>query len=295
MISSFVVALAATALFGLAVPSCGRRLRPGLAVWVLVVGSGLVTACSLAAGAAVALAGLGQIPVFAALGRWSPAAMRVANPFPPALGALAALVLAALLARAAVRGARHGRTLHRAWGTAAALTSDLVVCDDPEPIAYAVPGWPGRIVVSRSLLRSLDARGRRALLAHEQAHLDGRDDLLQFVTAVCVAANPLLWRLPDAVAAACERRADEAAARRTGDRRVVADAIATAVLPRTPAVALFAAGSDVVDRVEALLSPARRGLTPLLPVLLLLAAAAASVLWLGHDLDAITDAAAALR
>ncbi|PJT49548.1 hypothetical protein CWI85_16830, partial [Streptomyces albidoflavus] len=93
------------------------------------------------------------------------------------------------------------------------------VLPDPEPYAYALPGRPGRIVVSRAMLESLDADERHALLAHEQAHLDGRHHRLLLAVRLAACLNPLLRPLRSAVGYGAERWADEDAAMAVGDRR----------------------------------------------------------------------------
>ena len=93
--------------------------------------------------------------------------------------------------------------------------------DDPAPRAFAVPGRPGRIAMSTGLLRVLRRDQRRAVLAHERSHLRHRHHLHQTAAVLAAAANPLLYRLPAAVALSVERWADEDAAA-TCDRRSVA-------------------------------------------------------------------------
>ena len=85
-------------------------------------------------------------------------------------------------------------------------------------------GRPGRIVVSTGLLRRPDASERRALLAHERAHLAGGHDVHNTAAHLAAAASPLLGRLAAAVALACERRADETAA--ACRRSTIAEALA---------------------------------------------------------------------
>jgi Zn-dependent protease with chaperone function len=295
VIVTFLGPLVAAAVFGLSARTLARTLRPAFAVPVLSIGGLLAALASFGSLLLVAVAGLGRTSPVASLAHWSPAAMSRANPFSPTIGALAALVLALALLRVAVVAARGGTSLCRAWSTARSSPSGLVVSDDAKPVAYAVPGWPGRVVVSRSLLRALDGPGRRALLAHEEAHLRGRDDLHLFAAQLAAGVNPSLSTLPAAVRTACERRADVSAVRTVGDGRIVAAAIATAVRPELSVGAMFAANSgDVADRVTALLRPPpRRPLAVVLP-LALLAVSAACLLWLGHDLDNVTDAAGLL-
>src|SRR5437764_56849 len=120
--------------------------------------------------------------------------------------------------------------------------AELAVIDAGAPSALAVPGRPGRIVVSSGMLRRLDAAQRRALLAHERAHLRHRHHLHQSATAVAAGLNPLLRPLQSAVRLSCERWADESAAR-ASSRRTVAEALLRAAVaqPTLPAAVLAAA------------------------------------------------------
>src|SRR5262249_7851163 len=63
---------------------------------------------------------------------------------------------------------RQRAQLRNALATA---TGDLVVLPDRRPHAFAVPGRPGRVVVTDTMLRILSPEQRRVLLAHERAHL----------------------------------------------------------------------------------------------------------------------------
>ncbi|MFH8797726.1 M56 family metallopeptidase [Streptomyces sp. NPDC017941] len=121
----------------------------------------------------------------------------------------------------------------------------------------------GRVVVSRALLDRLRPAERRALFAHERAHLAARHHRFLLVTQLAARANPFLLPLRTATAYTTERWADEAAAGAVRDRRVVALAIGKAALApgRTPVAALtgfagFAAPGPVPRRVAALLAPA---------------------------------------
>ena len=100
--------------------------------------------------------------------------------------------------------------------------------------AYALPGWPGRIVVSGRLLDCLDERRRTALIAHEQAHLDSRHHLFATAARLAAAANPLLIPVARAVDYTVERWADEHAAAVTSDRRLVAETIGQVALMAGP-------------------------------------------------------------
>jgi Zn-dependent protease with chaperone function len=252
-------------LFGVTAPSMARRLPPAPATWLLSAGGVIAAAGSAASLALLAFTLVGLNPRLAARGHWSDEALRDIDPVwtPVAVGALVAL--AVLTVRAALAALRRLTALHDAYRLAASLPpygGELAVLDLRELHACAVPGHPGRIVVSTGLLCRLDAAHRRAVLAHERAHLEHRHHLHQSVVQLAAAANPLLQRLPDAVDLACERWADEDAAAICGRRETVADALAhtaTGVgnLP-IPAVRLAAAVTDVASRVSALRAPAPR-------------------------------------
>jgi hypothetical protein len=291
VIISCVLPVLIVAFFAAMAPSASRRVRPGLAVWMLSAGGLALTACELSAVGVVVAIGAGRMAPLARLGHWSSRAVGLDSPFQSWSIWAAVILLSVAVARAAIASWTHGRRLWAAWSASRAAPAGLVVLADDEPYAYAVPGWPGRIVVSRGLLEGLDASGRRAVLAHEQTHLRERHDLHQFAAAMAAALNPLLFRSPAALYLACERRADEAAARAVGDRQVVARAITTAVRPQLSGLKWAVAGADVPVRVQALLSPTReRRLASVLLftlVLLTIATSIASVLWLGHDLRSV--------
>ncbi|WP_206690432.1 M48 family metalloprotease [Quadrisphaera sp. INWT6] len=63
-------------------------------------------------------------------------------------------------------------------GAASAAGEGLRVLDAPLPLAYGLPGRSPRVVVSDGALRLLDDAQLRAVLAHEQAHLDARHDVV---------------------------------------------------------------------------------------------------------------------
>ncbi|WP_030935576.1 M56 family metallopeptidase [Streptomyces sp. NRRL S-646] len=137
--------------------------------------------------------------------------------------------------------------------------TELAVLDDASPAAFALPGAPGRIVVSHGRLRCLGDRLREALLAHERAHLGGRHHLFQTLWRLTAAVSPLLRPLADTGGFILERWADEEAAAQVGDRRTVARSVGRAALasaahpPRTGMQ--IAAGGAVPQRVRALLAP----------------------------------------
>lgn len=206
--------------------------------------------------------------------------------------ALAALGFA--LVSVAVVAYRRGRRLLDAYRSCAMLSAEgggLLVVTEGTAGAVAIPGRPGRVVVSRELLAGLTAPQRRAVLAHERSHLEHGHHWHLLAVALASAANPLLRPLRGAIERAVERWADEEAAAAVGDRRQVAAALTRAALmtrerPRLARQYLAAAGHSVPARVEALLEEAPRSRPVLVLVpLALLAAAVAAALIVGKDTE----------
>ena len=270
-----------------------RRLPPATGVRLLTLAA-LLTA--LSSGAVLAVAAflvLARLPAVAVVGHWSPATFAALDPVPVVAGVGAGVAVLVLLASAVRRVASAGRDLARAARTCRRLgpgAGGLVVVDDPAPDAYALPGLGGRVVVSTAMLRALPPAERRALLAHEAAHLRYHHHLHVQLAELAAAANPLLRPLAAAVHAGVERWADEAAAAEVQDRALVARALARAGLARAHAVraalvpaphpALGAVDSAVAERTRALLAPrpaGRRGLAAAVVALMLVPVVAATV------------------
>ncbi|MBO0515780.1 M56 family metallopeptidase, partial [Streptomyces beijiangensis] len=263
----------------------------------------LTCAAVVAAGAWVtvltmlALTLIGQIPLIAAEAEWSPSALARATPVDrPVAAACAGAVLACAITLTAVSW-RNIRVLLDAWRECRSLPAagDLAVVDDPVPTAFALPGAPGRVVVSSGMLQALDADERRALLAHERAHLRHRHHLFLLTLQLAAAVNPLLRPLTRTGTFVMERWADESAATAVGSRKLVAQAVARAALaakraPRTTALA--AVGGPVPQRVQALLTPPaplRRGVVTALAALM--AVCCIALAHAGRDIDHIFDTA----
>ncbi|SFM75398.1 Antirepressor regulating drug resistance, predicted signal transduction N-terminal membrane component [Nocardia asteroides] len=90
--------------------------------------------------------------------------------------------------------------------------------DHPKPMAYSVDGRPGMVVATEGLARKLNDGQRRAVLAHEYAHLRGGHHRLIRGCEVLAAALPwipLFASAPKAVAALAEFAADDSAAATT--------------------------------------------------------------------------------
>ena len=283
-----------------------QRLLPPATTAPLLTASAVLTA--LATGLVLAVAGfvaLGQVPVVAALGHWSRAALGNGG-LPAVLGTVAGAAALLLLARAL----RHTTVaLRRLWDAEMACrqlgrgADGLVVTDGALPDAYALPGRTGRIVVSRAMLRALPADERRVLLAHEASHLRHRHHAYTQLADLAAAANPALLPVATAVRASVERWADEDAAAEVQDRSLAARAIAHAGLVRhrsrsessRPQVALAASATGVVARTQALLAPTPRprgALVALVASSVLLAVVAAGVA--AHDTEDRFELARAL-
>ncbi len=160
-------------------------------------------------------------------------------------------------------GVRLLRDLHRRYGTVRRLqraghpSDGLVVADWAAPLAVALPGRPGHVLVTAGMLGLLDADERRVMFAHERAHLDRRHHGLTILAAAAAALNPLLIPVRDTVEFLVERQADEDAAAVVGDRDLTARAVARAALAAVPPgpAALAIGGGTAVRRVRALRHP----------------------------------------
>ena len=291
------------------------RLEPRLATWLLTATTVALAAFSTAALALMAASALARVPVLATLGDYSQPVLRRGDPVPALAGMAAALLLTAAAVAVAVVIRARARALAESYRRAASMAPGgrVVVVPGHSIEAYALPGSPGRIVVSGRLLDALDDRGRAALLAHEHAHLAGRHHLFTTVAHLAAAANPLLLPVARTVDYTVERWADERAAAVTGDRRLVASTIGQVALLATPrptrlrAAALGITGTrvrpvslawagPVPRRVAALLAPPpRRQLALLAIVAILILTAGASAAEAARDLHALLEFAQAAR
>ena len=297
--------LAVSLLAALSARWVAARLEPRTATWLLTGSALLLAAATGAALAALAATVIGQVPVFASIGHWSTEVLRRNDPTSVSLAVAACVLLGGAVAAACWAGVRRVRALAAAAGTARYLpcVGQLAVVDDPQPDAYALPGLPGRIVVTSGMLDALDERERQVLVAHERAHLACGHYL--FVTAVhlAAAANPLLRPVEAAVRYAVERWADEYAAGRVGDRRVAAVTVGKAALltttsRRAPGPALSMAArklrraGPVPRRVAALLAaPPRHRPLLLAAAVIVLCLAATSTIEIARDVHALFELA----
>ena len=261
--------LVAAVLIGATAGPLSRVLEPRFAATALTVSAVAVATATSFVLVVLASTLLGTLAPVAAIGRWSVTSLSAVDPVPRLVAAMACAavpLLAASGVRTALRRARALAAARALCQTLGGRPGQLVILDDETDEVYALPGDRGRIIASRSLLAELPADERRALLAHESAHLRGRHHLYRAATDLAAAANPLLRPVARAVRYATERWADEDAATATGDRAALARAVARLGLRRHAAsraaewraVALRGADSSVVARVRALLGPPPR-------------------------------------
>ncbi|MEU8349987.1 MULTISPECIES: M56 family metallopeptidase [unclassified Streptomyces] len=241
-----------------------QRLHPRAATWLLSVVAGVLAVCSTLCLALLVVVGTAQLPGNPLPDGWSDPEVREAVPYDDVAGTAAIPALTAVLVSCARLSWRHDRMRRRAVEALSALPSrSVAVLPDRTPYAYALPGGlrgAGRVVVTTGMLAGLSASERRALFAHERAHLVGRHHRFLLVVRLAALANPFLRPLRTAVTYTAERWADEEAATAVGSRRVVARAIGKAGLVTRgapiPTLAGFAAAGPVPRRVAALLEPA---------------------------------------
>jgi hypothetical protein len=297
--------LAVSLLAALSARWVAGRLEPRTATWLLTASALLLAVATGAMLVALAATLIGQVPVLASIGHWSIGVLRRNDPTSVSLAAVACILLGGAVAAACRAGFRRVRALVTAAEAARYLpcVGQLAVLDDPEPDAYALPGLPGRIVVTSGMLDALDDRERQVLVAHERAHLDCGHYLFVTAAHLAAAANPLLRPVESAVRYAVERWADEYAAGRVGDRRVAAVTVGkAALLSRTsrpessPTLSMVTRklrrAGPVPRRVAALLA-APPGPRPLLlaAAVVVLGLAATSTIEIAHDVHALFELA----
>ncbi|MFR0358864.1 M56 family metallopeptidase [Streptomyces sediminimaris] len=283
-----------------------ERCEPRLATWLLTVSSLVLGAASTVSLGLLAVTGLIRFPLIAELGHWSARSAQRDDPTELSIALAAGLLLGGAVVAAARMLSRRARTLATAALDAACMPErdGLVVVEDEAPDAYALPGLPGRIVVSTGMLHTLDETEHGILLAHERAHLACHHYAFVALAQLGAAANPLLRPLATTVTYTIERWADERAAATSGDRKRVARTVGKAALAsrRAPVRARaanaalgilgrrspLATAGPVPRRVAALLAPPLRR-HPVLAVATaaVLTAAALATAEAAHDLHVL--------
>ncbi|WP_338701910.1 M56 family metallopeptidase [Streptomyces sp. Q6] len=243
-----------------------HRLPPRTATRLLTAVAAVMATCSTVCLALLMVVGTAQLPGNPLPDSWSDPEVRAAVPQDEIAGAVAIPALLSVVVACARTLWRHAALRRRAHRALAGLPgTEAVVLPDARPYAYALPAsrtGRGRIVVSTALLGHLRPAERRAVFAHERAHLAARHHRHLLTVRLAARANPFLRPLSSAVAYTAERWADEEAAERVGDRTVVARAIGKVALSggsvREPVFAALAAPGPVPRRVAALLAPPLR-------------------------------------
>jgi hypothetical protein len=254
LLGLLVPALAAVAC-GMAASVLHRRMHPRIAAGVLCAVAGTVAFGVLVAIGLVAFGWVGwcqalydhdQVPLWLGV---------------PALAAIPLVGFSVWRARRRWRGFLAEGAIH---------TAAIEVVPIDEPVAYAVPGSPGHVVVSSGMLNRLQPDEQQVLLAHEHAHLRHRHHRYLRVVDLAAAAVPVLVPMRAKVRFATERWADEDAVSEVGDRRLVARAISRAAIVQSEHSSerpLELAGLGVLARVDALLSePPQLRMNPALAV-----------------------------
>ncbi|MGW8374929.1 M56 family metallopeptidase [Streptomyces sp. ODS28] len=238
-------------------PQVGKRMAPAPAARALTAAAVLTAAATAWALALLAFTLLDVVPPVAAEahehGRSLP------DPVPEAIAVLALGAFGVLAHRflRALRGEFATRRALRRLREGHPGGSELIVADSAAMRAFAVPGRPGRILVTAGMLGALDPAERRILLAHERAHLTHRHARIVTAVTLAAAANPLLDPVRGTVAYLVERWADEHAAHAVGDRSRTARTLARVALlaqQPCPAQALGFSEHAVLRRVTALQS-----------------------------------------
>lgn len=236
-----------------------RIPRAAVALWQAIALAAVLAA--LGAGIALSYSTAGQ----PGQPRFDPSSPR--DLLAAAVLALTALVLVRLLwavGRVAI-GTRARRKRHRdlvdVLATPDGRIPGLRVLAEQTPLAYCLPALRGaRVVVSVGALDRLDDNELRAVLAHEQAHLRARHDLVLEAFTSLHRAFPRWVRSDVALEQArtlVELLADDDARRRNGPRPLARALVALAGAP-APDAALAASTSATVLRVQRLADPEPR-------------------------------------
>lgn len=134
----------------------------------------------------------------------------------------------------------------------------VLVVDHPSALAYCVPGRRPEVVLTTGALGALDDDALSAVLAHEQAHLRGRHELVLTCADAAHVAFPWVTAFQRArveIAGLLEMCADDAATRESHPVTLAA-AVVQVAEGRAPEAALGAGGDTALARVSRLLAPA---------------------------------------
>lgn len=233
-----------------------RIARPSTAVWAMTVSMVLLVVAVATLLTQITAAGFSEVPIFADLIGWCRPLYGGQHGAAPIAG-FGAFAILAVMTRRIVRFSKSARADLKKFGG----VSGVQVIEVDRLVAFAIPGNPGGVVMSRTMLDELGPNERMVVLAHENAHLRFHHHVFVNLARACTAGFPMLAPFARRVSFLTERWADEFAADRVGSRRLVADTIAhVALLPGmlTPINAQAISGGDVLSRFEALESPVQR-------------------------------------
>ncbi|GEM_PF-2872084 len=133
----------------------------------------------------------------------------------------------------------------------------IFVFDSSDRLAMAIPGPRGGILVTRGLQNALHPCELDVVVAHEAAHLEGRDHRYLMALRALEVAFGLSRPVGRTIRYALERAADEAACgAERSRRRLAAEALCRAVGGKAAILPLLAPAATVVARVRALSRPA---------------------------------------
>jgi Zn-dependent protease with chaperone function len=193
-------------------------------------------------------------------------------------GLVAASMTAALLtvvARTAILTVRRRRahrqvldlltmTRRGMLGNTAGRALEVRILQHRSAVAYTLPGWHSRIVLSAGLIDLLTGAELAAVVEHERAHLRARHDLLVLpfqAWAIAFGRIPGVRPAGASVTELTEMMADDVAAARTSTAALAA-ALAKVALagspagaPEVPLDSPAITGTFVADRVQRLLDP----------------------------------------
>lgn len=173
-----------------------QHLHPRTATRLLTALAAVMATCSTVCLALLMVVGTAQLPGNPLPDGWSDPEVRAAVPYDEVAGRAAVPTLLVVLAACAGTLWRHGRVRRRGHAALAGLPdTEVAVLPDGEPYAYALPGGPrDRVVVTTALLARLEPAERRALFAHERAHLTARHH--RYLLTVRLAARANLFLRP---------------------------------------------------------------------------------------------------
>ena len=248
--------LLVAALVALASTAVHRRLPPRLASNHIAVVMVILAVAAAPTIVLVSLTYLAHVPLFGTTLQWCSHALGHHRDVPVWLG----LTCTALVVVGTVRAVRVLTTYRR---MSCSRPAPLTVADDAAAYAVTLPGAGGQIVVSAGLMQALDPHETEVVIAHEQAHATHRHDRYLLLGALVTAFLPPLAWLSSRLTFSLERWADETAAARCGDRRLVAATLGKVALiersGRHPMVGFAGAagfaGLGVAARVRLLLGP----------------------------------------